>query len=193
MKLIRLFLIISIIVFANVTPAFATYHQGDAVYRDPAYQWWHAAISETPNIQNPGDLVIQAGGLGTLVDTATWTTFLGNGTFVNPAQYKYGMTYDDSQKVLNMARYFALSRDIPYTLYYLMEYNGYSGSYIYRENVSKLRCDGLVEYCYEWYNFPVQTDVNGNWDISNINSVNYHQIAYGMSPITQWTAMDPHY
>lgn len=124
---------------------------------------------------------------------ATWGTFLGNGKFVNPAQYKYGMTYDDSQRVLNLAWYFVLSRSIPYTTYYLMEYNGYSGSYIYKENVSKFRCDGLVEYCYEWYNFPVQTDVTGKWDISRIDSVNNHSTGGGMSPITQWTAMNPHY
>jgi len=79
--------------------------------------------------------------------------------------------------------------------------NGSLGNYIRPFNVTNLRCDGLVEYCYEWYNWPVLYDGNGNWDISNwtTGSNNYHSNLFltntgdTFNPVTQWSYMDPHY
>jgi len=193
-NLIRIFLIISVIVFANVTPAFATDHTGDAVYRDGVFYGvtWHAAINDFMDI-NTG--VIEAPGDPGVVRYDSWYGFLeqNTDTYQGPPQFKYGMTINDQNNVLNMARIFADKQRISYTLVDMLHYNQRGQTYVLSDDVTNLRCDGLVEYCYEWYNFPILTDYTGQWDISKTTSTMKHtSIMAGMNPVSQWNAMNPH-
>lgn len=192
-KIINIFLYISILVFANVTPAFATDHTGDAVYKDGTLGGltWHAAINDQ---SITGVEVIQAPGLFNVVQYAPWSSFVGSNTYQGPPQYKYGMTANDSQNVINVARLLANKNNIIYTGIDMM--HGFStGTYIYPDNVKALRCDGVVEYCFEWYNFPIMSPGAGMWDISNKNYIWRHSSAVtaNLNPVSQWSVMNPHY
>lgn len=198
-KLISACLLVFSLLLVNVVPAFAASHYGDAVYRDgvlPGGITWHAAIN---NYSTVGQYVIQAPGGSGVVQYSSWATFLSGKTYKGPPQYKYGMTDNDLNNVWNTACYLADRGNVTYTLIDLMHGSTGGGTYIVPGNVSQLRCDGLVEYCYEWYNWPVLTDGRGNWDISNINSTPYHStyyltnLGYTFNPVTQWTFMNPHY
>ncbi len=109
-----------------------------------------------------------------------------------------GMTETDLNNVVNTARFLADRANVTYTAIDMM-HGTTSDTYISPGSVAQLRCDGLVEYCYEWYDWPVLTDGKGNWDISNINSTLYHSSYYKtwegntFNPVTQWSYMDPHY
>lgn len=48
-----------------------------------------------------------------------------------------------------------------------------------------MRCDGVVEYCYEYFGEELMS-YQGHWDISNSRDCNpWHSIAYGMTPRVQ--------
>jgi len=51
---------------------------------------------------------------------------------------------------------------------------GSPGTYISPSEVVKLRCDGLVEYCYEWNNVWVWGDSGTNYDISYVSYLGEH-------------------
>ena len=104
------------------------------------------------------------------------------------------MTTNDSQNVLNMARIFANKQNITYTPIEMLHYTNRGQYYVLYDDVTQLRCDGLVEYCYEWYNFPILYDADGLWDISYVQSTPGHSSIWGnMNPVAQWSAMNPHY
>ncbi|WP_425803148.1 hypothetical protein ACHOLT_17260 [Desulfitobacterium sp. Sab5] len=201
-KIISTCLLVFSLLFANVSPAFAANHYGDAVYRDGVLDnlTWHAAIN---NYSTVGWAVIEAPGGSGVVSSHTWNTFLTDGdgivrNYQGPPQYKYGMTDNDLNNVLYTARFLANQANVTYTPIDMM--HGYTSmTYISPGSVSQLRCDGLVEYAYEWNNWDVLMDKNGNWDISNKNSTPYHSSIWftwtgnTFNPVTQWSYMDPHY
>ena len=196
-RLINIILFVLVLVVTNVTPVFATDHEGDAVYRNGVVQIpgygelsWHAAISHSSDL---GGIVIHAPG-NNVVRYDTWSTFLGGNTFQSPGQYKYGMTAYDSSNVVNMARLLANKQNITYTTIDMLHFTSRGLYYVWDSDVTQLRCDGLVEYCYEWYNFPILTDISGQWDISRTMSALLHSSLYGnMNPVRQWSTMNPHY
>ncbi|SPF36144.1 exported hypothetical protein [Candidatus Desulfosporosinus infrequens] len=195
-KLISACLLVISLLLVNVVPAFAS-HYGDAVYRDGVLGGltWHAAIN---NYSTVGSYVIEAPGGSGVVQYSSWATFLSGHTYQGPPQYKSGMTDNDLNNVLNTAIFLANRANVSYTAIDMM-HGTTTGTYIDPGHVTQLRCDGLVEYCYEWYNWPVLTDTNGNWDISNNNSMLYHSSnyytwdGYTFNPVTQWSHMNPHY
>ena len=203
-KLFSACLLIFSLLLANVAPAFAASHYGDAVFRDGTLlgATWHAAIN---NYYTVGQSVVHAPGGSSVVQRASWTAFISTNTitgkpnnYQGPPQYRSGMTESDLNNILNTALYLADRANVTYNAIDLMQ-GSTSGTYISPGGVTQLRCDGLVEYCYEWYNWPVLTDGNGNWDITNINSRPYHSTYYRtwegdtFNPVTQWSYMDPHY
>lgn len=200
-KLISIWLLVFSLLLANVVPAFAVNHYGDAVYRDGVLDnlTWHAAIN---NYSTVGSYVIEAFGKNGIVQRSSWATFTGSGAYnyQGPPQYRTGMTDSDLNNVVNTARLLADRANIPYSTIDLMQ-GSVVGNYIVPNNVSYLRCDGLVEYAYEWngVNCYVSLDKNGNWDISHKDSRPYHSSLYPtwtgntFNPVTQWSSMNPHY
>ncbi len=59
------------------------------------------------------------------------------------------------------------------------EYSGSSTgtSYIQPDEIVYLRCDGVVEYCYEWYDFRVYGS-NSQWDITYAGNTAHHSLPY---------------
>ncbi|MBN2010287.1 hypothetical protein JW960_13160, partial [candidate division KSB1 bacterium] len=67
-----------------------------------------------------------------------------------------------------------------------LDYYSDAGSIIYPQNIKRLRCDGLVEYCYEYNNIWVWGANQTNYDISNKNYVAEHNDFYDA-----WDDWDP--
>jgi len=59
-----------------------------------------------------------------------------------------------------------------------LNYFVYPGIYVYPYDIEKLRCDGLVEYCYEWNYHEVWGYNSANYDISITSNVDSHNYCF---------------
>lgn len=53
-------------------------------------------------------------------------------------------------------------------------YSAGSSTYVLPEHITQLRCDGVVEYTYEWYGWRVGGS-NTAWDITRNSTQNYNE------------------
>jgi len=142
-----------------VLPVYAAKgYEGYPVYRDGVLLVeWHAAIMEKPSIDytNP---VIHIGGLNCLVKNDSWSNFLDGSSFKGVYTPKGNVTDKDRDNVLATARKLATEK-IPYTVLCQVDYSIFCyGSTIQPKNISSMRCDGVVEYCYELNNIRISGD-----------------------------------
>ena len=164
--------------------------QGYAIYRDGVTSTgfgnftWHAAIMGRPTraYSNP---VIHIGGPGYTVESATWKAFLANGTFQGVYR-PTSMQEATRDNVVATAKELA-ANDIGYVLFQQMQVSSSSnaGLYIDSDEITAMRCDGVVEYCYE-YNGPRIYGSDSLWDISlNSDDVRSHHSGIKIDPKSQ--------
>lgn len=152
---------------ANSVSATAQGMQGYAVYRDGVFLGveWHAGImnqsSQTPWV----DSVIHHPGTG-YVKKDTWTGFMnGNNTYKGTYKPNTSQTADQRMLFVTKARELA-TENIEYNVYYQVNYAiSTAGDWVDANEITSMRCDGVVEYIYEWYGFKVYA--NGDyWDVT---------------------------
>lgn len=153
----------------------ATRYQGYAIYRDGVPASWvsggyHAAILVEPLVTSTNTPIVHAT-YGSSVSKVTWDTFMnGNNTY-------QGVYKPSSQSINKYQRYDVYETaiqlkncNIPYTAAKQLEYNTYGcGTYIQPWFVTAMRCDGVVEYCYEYNGVRVYGS-DANWDVSRNDS-----------------------
>jgi len=140
---------------------------GDAVYRDGVV-WgleWHAAIMDDPHYNTTTLPVIQQGGSG-YVKWESWAGFLGGKTYQGYYRPKGTITEAMRDNFRFMAR--KLKDDqIQYNVIYQVYYAPKTGAvWVMPADVESMRCDGVVEYVYEWYGFRVFGETNSTWDVT---------------------------
>lgn len=176
-KKINLIVLLAALVFlTNVTNVFAaTGYQGYAVYRNGVWFSgnniiWHAAIMDDAYIGDTSAPIIHTpGSAGTKFDS--WSNFLNGNTFQGVYGPKGGASSASRDLFRATVRNIAW-RHIPYTAIYQVNYDlGSVGSYVDVNEISSIRCDGVVEYTYEWNNFSVWGS-DDNWDVSVASSKN---------------------
>lgn len=179
-----LIIVLSICAF----PVFAqTGFEGMACYRDGVLGGieWHAGIMVKPKV-NYSSPIVHIAGSGYTVATCSLSTFL-NGKIFQGIYEPNGVSSGDLDYAKNMAIDLT-SEGISYTAYDMISHSA-TETWIFPENINKLRCDGVVEYCYEYYGIEVMgaEDHLGNyhWDISNTDDAPYHSTAYALSPMYQ--------
>jgi hypothetical protein len=151
-----------------IAPAYAaTGNQGYAVYRNGVVvvtDQWHAAVMSLPHwntntlpvIHHPGSDYVQYG---------TWPEFMGGKTYQGTYRPKTAPTSGDRDNFLYMARRLIDER-IPYSLLYQVDYNySTAGTWVDPSEITGMRCDGVIEYIYEWYGFRVYGD-STHWDVT---------------------------
>ncbi len=149
--------------------------RGYAVYRDGVpgnvNLYHHAGLMDENNLRcyKP---IIHAGGNAYTVDWAYYdqyeNNFLAGNNFIGVYCPK-NCSMTDAQKDSFVATAREL-RGTPYVLTSQISYSAGDNTWVYPENVTALRCDGLVEYVYEWYGFRVGGGDN-TWDITrNLSS-----------------------
>lgn len=152
----------SIGIYANA----ATGAQGYAVYRNGVswpWDYWHAAIMDKPSstYTNP---VIHHSGSG-YVKYDSWTGFMAGNSFEGVYRPKTYISSQYRDLIAGMAR--QLKDDqIGYNALYQVYYDtNQAGAVVDPGDVSSIRCDGVVEYVYEYYGYRIYGN-DSNWDIT---------------------------
>lgn len=154
-----------------VVPAYAvTGSQGYAVYRDGVFgnYTWHAAIMSLPH-WNTGSLpIIHHPGTG-WVGYGTWSEFKSGKVYQGAYRPKATPTSANRDSFLSMARRLVDER-IPYNVLYQAYYNtSTAGTWVDPGEITSMRCDGVIEYIYEWYGFRVYGKAT-QWDVTKASS-----------------------
>lgn len=146
--------------------------QGYAVYRDGVFYGytWHAAMMYQP-YYNDSLPVVQAPGGSQNVKRDSWNNFQGSNNFEGVYTPNSDPDSSDRDMFVAMANRLA-NEQISYNLYYQVNYDlNSTGYWVGPADISSMRCDGLVEYIYEWYGNRVYGS-SSNWDISLNSSTN---------------------
>ncbi|MBQ1386907.1 MAG: hypothetical protein IIY75_08920 [Erysipelotrichales bacterium] len=149
-------------------------YKGYAVYRGGVLFGleYHAAIMYINKVNNTGNVVIHAKGTGEVVQFGTWAAFK-NGESFKGATKPAGVSMSSTLAVNVTSKAYALIGQ-PYILNGQIRYScPTSGSKVDSGHITKIRCDGVVEYCYEYFGKRVGGP-NGSWDISINLSANYN-------------------
>lgn len=197
-KNIRQIALCVVLICAFTVQAFAASgNVGYAVYRDGVdIAWvneWHAAMINKTSKTN-SRYVVHAN-LGSDADYGDWDDFLhgvGNTSSNNEAQGVYrpkaGITSAQRDVVVETARDL-VAEGIPYTFAGMMGYSlDESRDIIQPDEIAALRCDGVVEYCYE-YNGHKIFGSGSAWNISINCTETYDAHHDNAWPSTQAAAM----
>lgn len=148
----------------------ASGYQGYAVYRDGAFYGvnWHAGIM-TSAYSTYSAPVVHSPGFTKDVQMGTWAEFMTDDTFQGVYRPNTQPTDYYRDLFVSMGRNLA-SEQIAYNVGYQVYYDtSTAGSYVDDYEISSMRCDGVVEYIYEWFGFRVYGD-DTYWDVTK-NSV----------------------
>ena len=144
----------------------ATGNQGYAIHRDGAFfgTTWHAGLMDEPKSTNYLP-VLHIGGLNQGVTWCSWSDFINGNTFKGVYRPNSGITSSGRDNIVSMGRRLR-TEDLGYTpLSQIDHFVTNSNSWVYPEDLWLIRCDGVVEYCYEWYGYRIYGN-NTYWDIT---------------------------
>ena len=157
---------------------------------------WHSAISTVANPRkdkNSKINIVHAPGPRQCVRKDSWKNFLDGNTFKGFYKSKKGTNKVKRQLIAQLAKKLS-TYDIPYCfLDMILVRDGVKSAVIYPEYISALRCDGVVEYCYEYYGLKLQGG-SDDWDITKNKPENLraHSLLYSwVSPKNQASCMKP--
>ena len=89
------------------------------------------------------------------------------------------MTFSRRRMVVDVANtVFAYDIGYPWLGSDLLNHYNNPGTYVGANEIEELRCDGLVEYCYEWNDLYVWGKNGTNYDVSVTNNVEDHNDLY---------------
>ncbi|WP_349408976.1 hypothetical protein [Pseudalkalibacillus sp. SCS-8] len=181
----------SSLVFTNISASAAL--EADARYRDGglANAYNHAGL------RRAGIGIYEIKGYNHEIELSTWDSFLNGQTYLG-AYYNPDTTSTDKDYILYTAKAMDADPEITYTMYDALAYESNPGSYVAVDEISDIRCDGVVEYAYEWNyvwvwgktNDGTKTGTPTNFDISYVPYVSEHANLgdegwFELSPIVQ--------
>ena len=180
---IALFLLLAFIAFIKILIPINAYASGNwkgyAVYRDGAFFNVndHAAImnKDTKSESSP---VVHSPGPFQTVQYGSWSDFINGNNFIcicrpnNCTMSSYQDVFASKAREL---------MGISYTVFDQIDYDAGSAYWVLPENITDLRCDGVVEFTYEWYGKRVGGS-DSYWDITRNTSS--HKSEHGGLNIT---------
>ena len=175
----------------SITPVpYANGAGGYAVYRDgveiigSVVTNWHTAIV-TAGIGSSGTYA-EASGIGQTTGLVSYNSFLNGNTFKGYYKPSSVSSYSGQRdSVVSTAKTVA-NLHIPYVAVECITYNSIpAGQTHYKPaNIKAIRCDGFVEYCFEYNGIRVYGPISGNaWDIS-LNDAYAQDVHNGVAAIT---------
>lgn len=195
-KILSVLSVCALLLAISIPSQAATGYQGYAVYRNGvAVIEWHAGLMDKASIEDIYP-VIHIGGQGQQVSYAWWHEFT-DGTEDYPYSNNSFMGYyrpvsqnpTSAQRdaVVATARQLA-SNFIDYTVLMQMAYDEMSSTtktYVQPSDIDAMRCDGVVEYCYEYNGIKIYGG-STYWNIAKwgFDYKNEH-IAANVTPRTQ--------
>jgi hypothetical protein len=99
------------------------------------------------------------------VEYGTWSEFIGGKVYQGTYRPKTAPASANRDSFLSMARRL-VDEQINYNVLYQVYYNtSTAGTWVDPGEVTSMRCDGVVEYIYQWYGFRVYGS-NTYWDVT---------------------------
>lgn len=193
-------LLVIVVMISSVDVFAATGYEGYAIYTDGIYipatnisVNWHSGIMYDRYISYSSLPVVHHGGKDTgggVVSFASWNTFMGNAQFMGTYRPKAGISSSGRDNVKSMSARLASDR-IAYVFDKQMEVNSSiygSKVTVAPADITKMRCDGVVEYCYEYYGYRVYGN-DSYWNISTASSTvhGHHGGLVNINPYKQAT------
>lgn len=162
-------------------PVYATAVTGSmgyAVYRDGVLGIvnWHGAIMNQPTSKS-SSAVTHITGPFKVVKHGSWEEFLSGKHFMGLYMPKGTIDAYGRGRVVDMGR-LLVTENIGYTPAGQIAHNiSSTTAYIQPDEISAIRCDGVVEYCYEWFNFRIYGS-SSQWDITISGNTYHHALPY---------------
>lgn len=158
-------------------------YKGYAIYRDLGNiaetfsDWflkhpddWHAGLMDEKYASNYLS-VIHMPGIGHDIEWADWSDFVGNETYRGTYKPKQAISDNSRNLIISLARELR-TKDIGYLFTHQLRATiRPEATKIEPDDVVDIRCDGLVEYCYEYFGFRVFGN-DTYWDISKASAQN---------------------
>lgn len=161
-------------------------YKGYAAYRDLSFNIdsaivsfddWHAGLMDEPYASYNLPIIHVSKDSSSLVTWDQWSTFLDNLTY--RGLYKPKQELSDNQRtlVVSLARELR-TKDIGYIVTHQLQATLWPDrTKIEPDAIVSLRCDGLIEYCYEYYGIRIFGS-NDLWDISVSSAENLAHHSY---------------
>lgn len=183
------FMMLVIVVYLSVF-AFNSYAavglEGYAVYRDGVIgqYTWHAGLMNAAQPNMVSAVVHAVNGDDEKVMYGSWSDFLDGNNFKGVYAPKTAMTSNQRDLVTAMGERL-VDENITYNLATQLRHSSTvgSGEKIEPDKIISMRCDGVVEYCYEYYNIRIYGS-DQKWNIS-INGNQAHHSLANIKPDTQ--------
>ena len=183
---IFLFTLLFLIVSATISVSAATGYRGYAIYRDGVNYGigsdWHAGIMDEPysNMYLPVIHITN----GEQVSYVSWNGFINGNSFMGVYEPIGGISSLKRDDVHSIARLLR-SENIEYTVLGQINYSSSSLTWIYPDDITSMRCDGVVEYSYEFNEVRIYGD-NDRWNIALNKTANKdHHSLFRITPISQ--------
>lgn len=145
-------------------------YKGYAVYRELSWitnifvNNWHAGFMNKPYANNSNS-IIHASGLNDIVEKTSWNGFIDGEPYYGLYRPKQSITDNQRISVIALARELE-TKDIGYIATHQIQATLWPDrTKIEPDAIVSLRCDGLVEYCYEYYGIRIFGS-DSLWDIS---------------------------
>lgn len=139
----------------------------DAVYRQGANGYNHAGVYKDGS-------VYELQGYNKGLKLSTMTEFQAGETYYGP-YYQSSVDLIGRGFILDTCSVLDADTTIDYTMYSQMVTEWNPGTWVSPDEVDELRCDGLVEYTYEWNNFNVWGRAN---PANSTGTPEHHDISY---------------
>lgn len=150
--------------------------EGYAIHRDGAFlgTTWHAGLMDKAQ-PNMTSVVTHAGQSIDTVMYGSWSDFLNENNFKGFYSPKCTMSSNQRDNVTAMGRRL-ISENILYSPTAQLS-NAYgAGDIIEPDEINTIRCDGVVEYCYEFFNIKIYGS-DTKWNISLNGNQSHHALA----------------
>lgn len=167
-KIFTTILLIAVLLISSVNTTFAaTGNEGYAIHRDGAFlgTTWHAGLMDEPDTSYYLP-VLHIGGFSGGVKYDTWDNFIDGNTFKGVYKPKSGITSSGRDLVKATGRRLR-TENLGYTPLSQIDYGAdvLTQTWVYPEDISLIRCDGVVEYSFEWNGYRIFGN-DTYWDIS---------------------------
>ncbi|MCX7571008.1 hypothetical protein OS242_13745 [Tumebacillus sp. DT12] len=119
----------------------------DGRYRDGA----EVNYLNHAGLRKAGAGIYEIKGYNETIQLSTWDSFIAGNNYIGSFWNPNG-TESKASSILNTAAAMDADPGITYTLYDMLNYESTAGTYITVDEITDIRCDGVVEYAYEWNN-----------------------------------------
>ena len=158
-------------------------YKGYAAYRDLSFNVdgifvdWHAGLMDEPYISYNLPIIHVSKNSSSLVTWDQWATFLDGQTYRGLYKPKQELSDNQRTSVILLARELR-TKDISYIATHQLQATLWPDrTKIEPDAIVSLRCDGLIEYCYEYYGIRIFGS-DDLWDISVSSAENLAHHSY---------------